>query len=269
MSLSSPLRSSWPDGRPVVTLLTAIAKGFPALGLLVASMVFAGAVALPVPPAGAVATVSVPVIVCPTSIGIDLSPSPVADSARVPASAAHLDMYSATSAAIQLLGLKGSYCNATIGADGNSGITVVPAGGNPQNVRHGGMTAVIYPACVGCMWDLACPFFPALAQAEAKLYGKCPAQPLGQDVRRLSAETVAFYDPPGEYVPSASDELVPSNSPYPTNGVVVYGNYKYKGATNPMAMGAVCVLPVTEHALCTAVLDEFLATEARVFSGLG
>ncbi len=36
-----------------------------------------------------------------------------------------------------------------------------------------------------------------------------------------------------------------------------------------MAMGAVCVLPVTEHALCTAVLDEFLATEARVFSGLG
>jgi hypothetical protein len=232
-------------------------------------IVSVGAVVLLVPSAGADATVSVPVIVCPTSVGIDLPPSPVADSARVPASAAHLEMYSATSAAIQVLGLRGSYCNASIGADGNSSIIVVPAGGNPQNVRHGGMTAVIYPACVGCMWDLACPFFPALAQAEAKLYGKCPAQPLGQEVHRLSAETVAFYDPPGEYVPSASDELVPSNSPYPANGVVVYGNYKYKGATNPMAMGTVCVLPVTEHAMCTAVLDEFLATEARAFSGLG
>jgi len=80
---------------------------------------------------------------------------------------------------------------------------------------------------------------------------------------------VAFYDPPSEYVPSTSDELVPSNSPYPTNGVVVYGKYKCKGTTNPMAMGAVCVLPVSEHAMCTAVLDEFLATEARAVSGLG
>jgi hypothetical protein len=34
-------------------------------------------------------------------------------------------------------------------------------------------------------------------------------------------------------------------------------------------MGAVCVLPVSEHAMCTAVSDEFLATEARGFSGLG
>lgn len=72
-----------------------------------------------------------------------------------------------------------------------------------------------------------------------------------------------------KYVPSSSDELVPSNSPYPANGVVVYGNYKYKGATSPMAMGVVCVLPVSEHGMCTAVLDEFLATEARAFSGLG
>ena len=70
-------------------------------------IVSVGAVVLPVPSAGAEATVSVPVIVCPTSVGTDLPPSPVADSARVPASAAHLEVYSATSAAIQLLGLRG------------------------------------------------------------------------------------------------------------------------------------------------------------------
>ncbi len=84
--------------------------------------------------------------------------------------------------------------------------------------------------------------------------------------RRLSAVAVAFYDPAGEYVPPDSRSLVPSNSPYPSNGVVISGTYVYKGIKNANAAEAVCVVPESEHAICTAVLNQFLAEEAKDLS---
>jgi len=121
-------------------------------------------------------------------------------------------------------------------------------------------------ACAGCIVTLACPFFAAARKAAAQDHFSCPAQPLGQSTRRLSAVAVAFYDPAGEYVPADSGSLVPSNSRYPSNGVVIYGTYVYHGFKNTTAMAAVCVLPESEHGVCTAVLNQFVAVEAKSLS---
>jgi hypothetical protein len=80
---------------------------------------------------------------------------------------------------------------------------------------------------------------------------------------------VAFSDPPGEYVPTQSESLVPSNSPDSTDGVAIYGAYTYNKYRYHVALGAVCVLPSLKHALCTAVLDQFLASQTQRFPGLG
>jgi hypothetical protein len=216
----------------------------------------------------AVTAVTVPVIVCPTTVGVNNPPTPVPAAARVPAVAAHLAVYSATSAAIQLLGPTGWACHASIGADGSSGITAVPPDRSIA-INDGGVAALIDPACRGCMLSLACPFFPAAMRDlrhEALL--PCGPQPRGQVVHYLSPWSVAISDPAGEAVPKNSGGLVPSDSLYPTNGVVVYGAYTWKQYHVAVAMEAVCVLPASEHSSCTAVLDEFLSAQAEKFGKL-
>ena len=224
-------------------------------------------VVVPVPTASATTTATVPVIVCPTSLAISSPQTPVASSVTVPASAAGLVLYSATSAYIQILGPKNLACQAGIGADGTGTITALPAHSDNQGIRYGGIEAVAYPTCMRCLLILACPFFPAALKAARHDGYSCPVQPLGQVVHRLSSHTVAFSDPPGEYVPPASQSLVPSDSRYPTNGVVVYASYLYRGRyPNSTAMEAVCVLPASDHGTCTAVLNEFLTTQVKKFT---
>jgi Domain of unknown function (DUF4850) len=213
-------------------------------------------------------TVTVPVIVCPTTLGVNNPPTPVPAAARVPAAAAHLAVYSATSAAIQLLGPTGWACQAGIGADGSSSITAVPPDRRIA-INDGGVAALIYPACQGCMLTLACPFFPvAMRQLHHEAVLPCGPQPLGQVVHHLSPWAVALSDPPGEAIPKNSGGLVPSDSLYPTNGVVVYGAYTWKQYHVAVAMEAVCVLPASKHSTCTAVLDEFLSAQAEKFGKL-
>lgn len=217
--------------------------------------------------AGASPTARVPVVVCPTTLGVDSPQTPVAATAEVPSAAAHLVMYSATSGYIQILGPKGLACHAVIAADGGGSISAYHPYGKDQSIGNGGVTAVMEPACMGCIITLACPFFAAARKAAAQDHFTCPVQPLGQVIYRLSAVAVAYYDPAGEYVPPNSGSLVPSNSRYPTNGVVAYGTYVYKGRyTNTTAAAAVCVLPGSAHAECTSVLNEFLAVEAKNLS---
>ena len=91
-------------------------------------------------------------------------------------------------------------------------------------------------------------------------------------IDRLSSDAVAFSDPAGEAVPKA-DDLVPNNSPYPTNGVVLYYKLPSYQVTNGVrrftgdywtARGAVCALPPDKHQICTAVLNEFLASRGEI-----
>jgi hypothetical protein len=223
-------------------------------------------VVVPLATAGATSTTTVPVVVCPTSLGVNSPQTPVASSARVPASATGLVVYSATSGYIQILGPRNLACQAEIGADGDGEITVAPANSPNQAIGRGGVGAVADPTCLGCLLTLACPFFPAaLAAARHYQYG-CTAPPFGQVTHRVSADAVLFSDPAGEYVSPRSEGLVPSDSPYPTKGVVVYDTYTYKGYHDSTAMEAVCVLPANEQDICTVVLDEFLATQVRKFT---
>ena len=237
--------------------------------LIAAALWVAVLVSALVPIASAAPTATVAVLVCATSVGVNSSPKPVESSARVPPSASQLVVYSATSGYIQILGPKGLSCQAGIGADGTGSITA-SFSGDAQGIGRGGGEAVAYPACGGCILTLACPFFPAALRALHNQYKgtlSCGSQPLGQTVRRVSTDAVAFSDPAGEYVSPKANSLVPSNSPYPTNGVVVYETYLYKGRyANSTAMEALCVLPAAEHAVCTVVLNEFLATQVRKFT---
>jgi hypothetical protein len=63
---------------------------------------------------------------------------------------------------------------------------------------------------------------------------------------------VEFEDPPG-----VVGNFSASGGPYPANGVVVWypsttsGNYPYEA-------DAECTLPASEHASCTAILNDFL-----------
>ena len=110
---------------------------------------------------------------------------------------------------------------------------------------------------------LACPFFPAAMKAARQDSFKCRPQPRGQATHRLGPDAMAFYDPPNEHLPSYSAGLVPSGSPYPTNGVAVYYPANANARRNPLAMEAVCVLPASEHVVCTTVLNYFLATQVK------
>jgi len=167
-----------------------------------------------------------------------------------------------------MLGPRHLDCQGSIGADGGANITAFNGSSVSGGIGHGAVTAVAYPTCYGCQVTLACPFFPAALKALHNTYPgmSCGKQPLGQTVRRLSPDAVAFSDPAGEYVSSQAGSLVPSNSPYPTNGVIVYETYRYRGNPNTTAMGAACVLPASQHAVCTVVLDEFLATQVKHFT---
>jgi len=115
----------------------------------------------------------------------------------------------------------------------------------------------------------ACSFFPkamlAVLQDPRTAAVGCPAQPPGQTVHRLSPEAVAIFDPAGEDVPVNPASLVPDDSPYPTNGVVVYGIQVSHGRSMAVAIQAVCVLPSSERGICDVVLSYLLATQPKKF----
>jgi hypothetical protein len=119
------------------------------------------------------------------------------------------------------------------------------------------------------MLFLACPFFPVAKQ----FGGQCAPQPKGQVVYRLGADAVAFSDPPGEYVPALDRWLVPNDSPKPTNGIVLFyrvpsyivqDGHRRRDGNYWTALDAVCVLPASQHNICTEVLNEFLASHGRI-----
>ena len=238
--------------------------------VLIAAAVGLTVMVAPVAAASAATTATVPVVVCATSVGVNNSPRPVTSSATVPASAAHLVVYSTTSGYLQILAPRGFSCRGSIGADGGASLTASALSPfySPIGLSNGGVSAEAIPTCLGCQLLLACPFFPVALGALHREYPgmSCGRQPLGQQVRRLNTDVVAIYDPAGEDVPSSSGGLVPSDSPYPTNGVVVYAKYRYHGYTDTTAMESVCVLPTSEHATCNAVLDVFLHTQVAKFT---
>jgi hypothetical protein len=94
----------------------------------------------------------------------------------------------------------------------------------------------------------ACALF-----SDAKLPWGCQLhQPPGEVITRLSNVAVAFEDPP--HVHGTGD---PSGGVLPANGVMVYRPSPSSGFP---FFEETCVLPVSEHAVCTVLLNDVLAS---------
>ena len=110
--------------------------------------------------ASAPATVAVPVVICPTTVGIPTSPTPVPASTKVSASAVHLTLYSTVSTGLQILGPAGFDCQGSLAVDGSSSITVWPETTRSGTIAKGGVSAAVYPALYGVHDLVRLPILP-------------------------------------------------------------------------------------------------------------
>ena len=158
---------------------------------------------------------------------------------------------------MELLGPLGWSCTASYGADGSGGVAVYPAGEpapEGQPFRASSAEAIVgseTSACVGCGEGQACPLFAAAAQDFEQGFGRaCPsARPAAESVEDLGPGVVGFLDPSG-----VAGDGNPSGGPDPANGVMTY----HPGNQNGSWLDT-CTLPQSEHPLCTAALNLFVA----------
>jgi hypothetical protein len=197
-------------------------------------------------------TVSLPVVSCPTSLGVPQSavPVPRSRSVAVPqALAAGLSLYADTQGVMELLGPKGWDCTAAYGADGSGGVTVYPAGAGPSSPEA--ITGSETSACYGCTLSQACSLFPAAATAWTSAFSQaCPARPpAAQTANLLATGIMTFEDPPG-----VKGEGRPSGGQYPADGVMTY----HPSDQNDGSWLETCTLPPSQKDVCTAALNTFI-----------
>ena len=100
---------------------------------------------------------------------------------------------------------------------------------------------------------LVCPLFSAAQAVQQQNVGRAclPAGTSREHVTRISSVAMGFGDPPG-----VVGVGFPSGGQNPAYGV---GLYQPK-PTEPTAYLVTCTLPASQHDLCTAVLNHFVAT---------
>ena len=209
----------------------------------------------------ALVSATLPVISCPTSYGVALSPAPASLPSSMTASiprdlANQLTVYADEEGNMKLLGPTGWNCNANFGADGSGGVSVYPSGEAPpsgQLFSDSTVEAIIgseSSACVGCTEGQACPLFSTAASDYERDYQMgCPeGAPSGESDTPIQDGVVAFQDPP-----SVAGTGNPSGGSYPADGVMTY----HSGDTNGSWLDT-CTLPYSQQALCTAVLNNFV-----------
>jgi serine/threonine protein kinase len=211
----------------------------------------------PASPAPAQPT-TIPIVDCPTTWGSE-TPHPsisTAQSATVdfPATiASQLAFYTTQTESVPpVLGPAGWTCAASVGGDGSTGIYIYPAGTpRPAQGQIGQPLVSVSSdsACQGCVFGTVCRFIPSAGNQLG--YGNtftCPAGPPGENVYWLRGS--AASSPPFSDAVAFSD---PGN-PDPLNGVVLYNNPGRQSSASEDD----CTLPVSEHALCTAILNNFV-----------
>jgi pimeloyl-ACP methyl ester carboxylesterase len=198
-------------------------------------------------------TVNIPVVSCPTRLGIDSPAVPLPSSRPVAVPqvlAADLSLYADNQGVMELLGPKGWSCTAEVGADGSAEVMVYPPGAGPSSpvAIAGGETS----ACVGCTLYQACSLFPSAAKALRSDFGQaCPTRPpASETVMSIAAGIVAFEDPPG-----VKGDGQPSGGQYPADGVMTYP----PSAQDYGSWQETCTLPASEKDVCTAVLNTFVS----------
>ncbi len=217
---------------------------------------------------GPMTTVMLPIVVCQTSSGVTTTTAalPGSVSVSVPAADAsqnNLAVYSDEAGRLMLIGpTVGWTCTGTFGADG-SGImalapvgTSVPLSATTWHVAAGSPTQAIVAMESGGSTvegaQLVCPLFSAAQTAVQQDIGKaCASSPAQERVTKISAVAVGFQDPAG-----VAGIGFPSGGQNPANGV---GLYQPK-PTEPNAYLATCTLPLAQQDLCTAIVNNFVAT---------
>jgi Domain of unknown function (DUF4850) len=154
-----------------------------------------------------------------------------------------------TDAGLSVLAPRSWNCVGTIGADGNETIHVSPPLTDPSKSGQE-VSAIMIPACQGCIASLVCPLFPIVLKDWPGM--DCEKSPPEELVMHPNATTAFFEDPPK--VSGVGD---PSGGPYPANGVLIYNAPNGQGGAVSAAK-ATCTLPESDHALCTVVLNDFL-----------
>jgi hypothetical protein len=209
-------------------------------------------------------TVNLPVVRCPTSLGVDRPAIslPRSRPVAVPrALAARLAVYADDVGVMELVGPKGWSCSALYGADGSGGIVVYPrnervprswAAGWPlaRTSAEAAIAGLESSACYSCTLAQACRLFMSAATAwrNAGFGQACPPRPAAESVIRLGAGIVSFEDPPG-----IRGDGLPSGGRYPANGVLTY----HPGAPDG-SWKETCTLPGGDKDECTAILNAFL-----------
>lgn len=210
-------------------------------------------------------TAMLPVVSCPTTLGVAAPPTSVAlpstRSVAVPAAhAAGLAVYADTQGVMALVGPRGWKCAAAYGADGSGGLVIYPPGApKPQSANSvwklGQTTAMgIYgtesSACYTCTLGQACPLFAAAASTFRSYLGHgCATRPAAEAVTAIGSGIVGFEDPPGVH-----GDGMPSGGQYPANGVMTYHPNAPDGSWLET-----CTLPDSDKAECTAILNTFIA----------
>ncbi|KJF17452.1 hypothetical protein [Acidithrix ferrooxidans] len=208
-------------------------------------------------------SVNLPLLVCRTTNGVSSAkpanlPSTV-DVMLPSGFSGRLDVYSDNQGIMELPTPKGWGCIASIGADGSGTLEIAPP--NQPKVYTGALAASSTvqeisasetSACVGCTLGQACPLFETAAVAYQADFGQsCPtAAPREEGMTSVGSNVVEFTDPPGI-----------SGDGSPSGGVnSAIGAMTYNPNTNDGSWAETCVLPASQHAICFAIVSNFVAS---------
>ncbi len=201
------------------------------------------------PRASARATATVPVFLCrtefvpgsppviPTTIAVDGNPLSV----RGLAAYTNYDTY--------LIAPAGMACRGEVAEDGGANI-IVWHRGEPEpgaRSREEGLTLRQESACVGCMYSLACPMFPSLADHIYPGYSQsvpCGTAPPREQIFPQGPDLGRFNDPPG-----VAGDGDPSGGPYTADSAVGY-------ARSEGVFRITCTLPTSERWICRVSLND-------------
>jgi len=220
--------------------------------------------------------VSLPVVECPTTQGIQgTSPSTFPSSIAVTlprATAKTLAYYSDSTRSISpIMAPAGWSCSALEAVDGGITLSVFPSSEaadfasrstSPRPFAASKDVAVIAyftGACQGCVFDASCPLIPNVGSQTGQ-DSPCPAAaPAGEVIKWLNGsptdsgagsvqDLVSFVDPPG-----VAGDGVPSGGTSPASGLLSYST----GSGEPNASLITCTLPSAQKEQCAAILSDF------------
>ena len=184
---------------------------------------------------------ALPVVRCPTTSALTSSapPSTIVPPTGLQASAAsQLAIYTDPTGKVAVLAPRGWNCRAEFGADGSGGIGVSPKTAGVTKEPAVEIAAGTDGGCDGCTRSTVCGYFPDIAEPGVQ----CRARGAHESVTRLRTHLVGLFDPPGVFGPN------------PANGVMIVQVV----SGQPADWYERCTLPPSDHALCTAILNDFV-----------